>query len=100
MRGITFQDSFVVADEMQNATKKQMELLLTRVGHKTTLVVTGDTQQSDLDQEGYRSVTNGLVDAINRLKDIEEIGMFELGEQYCVRSPLVSKISKKYKPTS
>ena len=48
MRGVTFSNTFVVADEMQNSSPTQMRLLLTRLGDKSQLVITGDTEQSDL----------------------------------------------------
>ena len=51
MRGRTFTNSFIIADEMQNSTPNQMKMLLTRVGENTKLVVTGDTSQSDLGEE-------------------------------------------------
>jgi phosphate starvation-inducible PhoH-like protein len=48
MRGRTFTNSFIIADEMQNATPNQMQMLLTRLGPGTKLVITGDLDQSDL----------------------------------------------------
>lgn len=93
MRGVTFQNCYVVADEMQNATSSQMRMILTRVGEKCKLVLTGDTEQSDL----VSSERNGLVDAIYRLKGMSEVGFCELSEESCVRSPLVSKIDKLYR---
>lgn len=93
MRGITFNKAFVVADEMQNATTQQMRMLLTRIGDKCKMVITGDTQQSDL----YYHQKNGLADAINRLKNIKEIGFCHLDYDSCVRSALVSKIDEQYR---
>lgn len=91
MRGCTFKNSFIVADECQNSTVSQMRMLLTRIGDNSKLVVTGDVEQSDI---GYR---NGLSDAIERLREIEEIGFHEMGEESCVRSGIVGKIEKKYR---
>ena len=47
MRGRTFEDSWIIADEMQNATKSQMKMLLTRIGNGTKMIVTGDPKQHD-----------------------------------------------------
>lgn len=91
MRGCTFKNCFVVADECQNTTISQMRMLLTRIGEDSKVVITGDTEQSDIAR------TNGLVDAISRLGDIPEIGFKFLGEECCVRSGIVAKIEKKYR---
>lgn len=97
MRGVTFKNSFVVADEMQNATAKQMRMLLTRMGEvNCKMVITGDTEQSDL-MFRDKHTKNGLADCILRLKSLEELGFFEMKEEHCVRSPLVAKIDKLYK---
>lgn len=56
MRGRTFKNAVVVADEMQNATPSQMKMLLTRLGHNSKMVVTGDLQQAD------RPSNNGLLE--------------------------------------
>ena len=45
MRGRTFENAYIIADEMQNATRQQMKMLLTRLGENCKLVVTGDLQQ-------------------------------------------------------
>lgn len=63
MRGRTFKDSFIIADEMQNATPNQMKMLLTRIGTNSKMVVTGDLNQAD------RLKDNGLLDFVNHLKD-------------------------------
>jgi phosphate starvation-inducible protein PhoH len=91
MRGCTFKNSFVVADECQNTTVSQMRMLLTRIGDNSKLVITGDVEQSDI---GYK---NGLMDAIDRLQDIKEIGFHNMGEECCVRSGIVAKIEMKYR---
>jgi phosphate starvation-inducible PhoH-like protein len=56
MRGRTFKDSWIVADEMQNATPGQMKMLLTRLGEGSKIVVTGDTRQAD-----RKELDNGLL---------------------------------------
>jgi phosphate starvation-inducible PhoH-like protein len=62
MRGRTFKDSFIIADEMQNATPNQMKMLLTRIGTNSKMCVTGDLAQAD------RLKDNGLLDFVNNLK--------------------------------
>lgn len=61
MRGRTFKDAYIVADEMQNATQNQMKMLLTRLGEHSKMVVTGDLAQAD------RLSDNGLIDFIGKL---------------------------------
>jgi phosphate starvation-inducible PhoH-like protein len=63
MRGRTFKDAFIVADEMQNSTVNQMKSLLTRLGENTKIIITGDLQQTDRMYEN-----NGLDDFLNKFK--------------------------------
>jgi phosphate starvation-inducible PhoH-like protein len=65
MRGRTFKDAYIIADEMQNATPNQMKMLLTRIGTGSKMVVTGDLAQAD------RLKDNGLLDFVNQLKSHE-----------------------------
>ena len=64
IRGRTFEDTWVLADEMQNSTVMQMKTLLTRIGANSKIIITGDLSQSDLDES-----ENGLADLLNRLED-------------------------------
>lgn len=63
MRGRTFKNCWIVADEMQNSTVSQMKMLLTRLGENTRIVITGDLDQHDRGDE-----SNGLEDFLNRFK--------------------------------
>jgi phosphate starvation-inducible PhoH-like protein len=65
MRGRTFKNAFIIADEMQNATPSQMKMLLTRLGEGSKMAVTGDLQQAD------RPSSNGLLDFIGRFDKIQ-----------------------------
>jgi phosphate starvation-inducible PhoH-like protein len=65
MRGRTFKDSIIIADEMQNATPSQMKMLLTRLGQGSQMVVTGDLQQAD------RPSNNGLLEFLGLYNDFE-----------------------------
>lgn len=90
MRGRTFTNSLIIADEMQNSTPNQMRMLLTRIGEGTKLVITGDLEQSDLETE------NGLkylVDKLDHL-DLEYIQHVNLNEDDIHRHPAVNEILK------
>lgn len=63
MRGRTFKNAFILADEMQNATPNQMKMLLTRIGEGSKMAVTGDLNQAD------RLKDNGLIDFIKQLEN-------------------------------
>jgi len=93
MRGRTFKNSFIIADEMQNATPSQMKMLLTRIGERSKMVVTGDLAQHD---RGYEN--NGLADFISKLNTennrlIKEI---QFDAQHIERHPAVSEVLKIY----
>ncbi|NJL70440.1 MAG: PhoH family protein [Candidatus Competibacteraceae bacterium] len=89
-RGVTFKDAYVVLDEAQNALPQQFKMFLTRMGGNSKIVVTGDPNQSD------RGRKNGITDAVERLKDVDGIGMVELKREHIVRHPLVDIVDKKY----
>ena len=92
MRGRTLDDSFIILDEAQNATKEQMKMFLTRLGFNSKAVITGDITQVDL-PFGKQS---GLIDAMEVLKNIEGIGISELTHKDVVRNPIVQKIINAY----
>jgi phosphate starvation-inducible protein PhoH and related proteins len=85
MRGRTLNNAFIVIDEAQNCTYGQIKMLLTRLGWHSTMVVTGDPDQSDL-LDGL----SGLADIARRLDPIPEIAVIRLGERDIVRHPLVA----------
>lgn len=91
MRGRTFKNAWIVADEMQNATVSQMKMLLTRLGENSRLVVTGDLQQYDRTFEN-----NGLDDFLRRLKkrggESESIVSFEFQKSDIQREPVVKEV--------
>lgn len=91
IRGLTFDNAFVILDEAQNTTPKQMKLFLTRLGEYARVVVNGDTDQQDI--EGL----SGLQDAVNRLEGMERISVCEFDEDDIVRSGLVRDILKRYR---
>jgi len=92
MRGRTLNNASIILDEAQNTTVAQMKMFLTRMGDSSTITVCGDTTQIDL-PENKRS---GLIDARQRLKQIEAIGMVQLDRSDIVRHPLVQAIVNAY----
>ena len=85
MRGRTLNNAFVVIDEAQNCTYTQIKMLLTRLGWHSTMVLTGDPDQTDL-LEGM----SGLRDIASRLDKLEGIAVVRLSERDVVRHPLVA----------
>lgn len=92
MRGRTLNESVIILDEAQNTTASQMLMFLTRLGHESKMIVTGDASQVDL-PGGTRS---GLRDALDKLKGIKGIGFVELGRADIVRHRLVQNIVNAY----
>ena len=97
MRGRTFKNAFIIADEMQNSSPNQMLMLTTRIGEGSKMVITGDLKQSD------RGIDNGLADLMNKLKrynsyctssnkEQPNIRMVEMEGIDIQRSPIVSKL--------
>jgi phosphate starvation-inducible PhoH-like protein len=91
MRGRTLNLATIILDEAQNATPQQMFMFLTRLGHHSKMIITGDDSQSDLG-----SARSGLVDAAARLRKTEGIAIVRLSKADIVRHPLVSRIVKAY----
>ncbi|HEX3808645.1 MAG TPA: PhoH family protein [Rhizomicrobium sp.] len=87
MRGRTLNECFIVIDEAQNCTYGQLKMLLTRLGWRSTMVLTGDPDQTDL-----LSGMSGLADIADRLERIEEVAVVRLGEADIVRHPLVASM--------
>jgi len=92
MRGRTISNSVIILDEGQNTTIPQMKMFLTRMGQNSKIIVTGDVTQIDLP----RTVRSGLIDAMQRLKNIERLALVYLDETDIVRHPLVQKIVRAY----
>jgi phosphate starvation-inducible PhoH-like protein len=92
MRGRTLNDSVIILDEAQNTTASQMLMFLTRLGHDSKMIVTGDASQVDL-PTGTRS---GLVDAMEKLRGIKGIAQVTLDRADIVRHRLVQNIVNAY----
>ena len=87
MRGRTLNNAFVVIDEAQNCTYGQIKMLLTRLGWHSTMVLTGDPDQSDL-LDGL----SGLSDIARRLEAVNGVAVVRLTESDIVRHPLVAEM--------
>ncbi len=92
MRGRTLDDSFIILDEAQNTTREQIKMFLTRLGFNSKMVITGDITQIDLPD----SRRSGLIDAMNILKNVEDICITRFTEKDVVRHKLVQDIIKAY----
>ncbi len=87
MRGRTLNNAFVVIDEAQNCTYGQIKMLLTRLGWHSTMVLTGDPDQTDL-----LPGLSGLADIAARLRQLPDVAVVDLDERDIVRHPLVASM--------
>ncbi|MBL7215710.1 MAG: PhoH family protein, partial [Phycisphaerae bacterium] len=92
MRGRTLNEAVVICDEAQNTSRSQMLMFLTRLGRGSKMIITGDITQTDL-EPGQKS---GLVEAIETLRNIRNIGLVELDKLDIVRHSLVHRIVQAY----
>ncbi len=88
MRGRTLDHAYVILDEAQNTTESQMKMFLTRMGRSAKFIITGDLTQVDLPHKKV----SGLQMAINRLKNIDGIGVVSFSSKDVIRHRLVKKI--------
>jgi phosphate starvation-inducible PhoH-like protein len=93
MRGRTFDESWIIADEMQNATPKQMLMMLTRIGLGSKLVLTGDPKQHD---RGFEE--NGFSDFLKRLEksSANSIDHVEFSDDDILRHPVIKEVLEVY----
>lgn len=95
MRGRTLDRAFILLDEAQNTTPKQMLMFLTRLGRRSKAVITGDLSQTDL-ADGQKS---GLSDVVGRLDGVEGVKVCRLGNADIVRDEMVQRIIDAYEQT-
>ena len=88
MRGRNFHNSFIVADECQNASFEQLKMLLTRIGVNSKMVLTGDNSQSDLPKHNR----GGFEYLYDNLSGLEGVGLSALETIDIVRNPIIIKI--------
>lgn len=93
MRGRTLNEAAIICDEAQNTSPLQMLMVLTRLGHGSKMIITGDITQIDLDT----GLGSGMVEAIQTLGRIDGIGVVELTQMDIVRHRLVQEIVQAYK---
>jgi phosphate starvation-inducible protein PhoH and related proteins len=91
LRGATIKDAWMLADEMQNATKSQMKMLLTRMGKGSKFILNGDPAQVDISPS-----SSGLQDAVDRLDDRDEIKVVRFTRADVVRDDIVSVVLQAY----
>jgi len=92
MRGRTLNNSVIILDEAQNTTRAQMLMFLTRLGHDSKMIVTGDDSQVDLAEPE----ASGMTDALRRLRGLEGIAIVRLHREDIVRHPLVNNVVAAY----
>jgi phosphate starvation-inducible PhoH-like protein len=90
LRGRTFKNAFVILDEAQNTTPKQMKMFLTRIGQNAKVVINGDTSQIDIHGD------SGLMDAVRRISFIPTVARVHFTRDDVVRSGIVSEIIQAY----
>jgi len=93
IRGWNIDNTILIFEEAQNSTPNQMKLLLTRIGFNSKFFISGDLEQTDRYKDKRQT---GLWDAIEKFKDMNDIGVFEFDETDIVRNPLITQILKKY----
>ena len=93
MRGRTFKNAYIIADEMQNATPAQCKMLMTRIGQGSKIVITGDVEQAD-----RKSHNNGLLDLVERLQEggVKGIAVCELDNRDIQRHKIIDSVLDLY----
>lgn len=93
MRGRTFKNSWIIADEMQNATPAQAKMLMTRIGVNSKIVITGDVEQAD-----RKAGDNGLIDLCQRLERcaVPGIAVCQLESRDVQRHAIIGSVLKLY----
>lgn len=93
MRGRTFKNAYIIADEMQNATPNQCKMLMTRIGQGSKIVITGDVEQADRNRDN-----NGLMDLCQRLEEggVKGIAVCNLDNQDIQRHRIIDSVLRLY----
>jgi phosphate starvation-inducible protein PhoH len=86
IRGTTFTNSILLADEIQNMTFEELDTIVTRVGHTSKIIYCGDIRQTDLKKKDDKT---GLPKFLDIVQDMKEFSRFEFGMDDIVRSSLV-----------
>jgi phosphate starvation-inducible PhoH-like protein len=92
MRGRTIDNAIIILDEAQNSSQMQMKMFLTRLGYGSKMIITGDITQIDLPSRQ----ASGLIQALELLNGIRDIGIIQFQRHDVMRHPLVQKILERY----
>jgi phosphate starvation-inducible PhoH-like protein len=90
MRGASFENSIILVDEVQNMTKTEFKMLLSRIGKNCKVILSGDPDQTDIQD-------SGLQDAVNRLEGISGIEVVRFLDEDIVRSKMCKQIIMAYR---
>lgn len=93
LRGVNIDNAILVFEEAQNASHKQMKTLLTRIGFNSKFIISGDLKQIDRFRTTEES---GLIDAMERFKNFNEIGQFHFLDGDSVRNDIINKLLNYY----
>lgn len=93
LRGVNIDNAILVFEEAQNASHKQMKTLLTRIGYNSKFIISGDLKQIDRFRTTEES---GLIDAMERFKNFNEIGQFHFLDGDSVRNDIINKLLNYY----
>jgi phosphate starvation-inducible PhoH-like protein len=93
LRGFNADNMILILEESQNSTPTEMKMVLTRIGFNAKIFISGDIEQSD---KFRKKEFSGLYDAIKRLKDINDVGIFEFKNSDVVRNPIIKIILQRY----
>lgn len=94
-RGKTYDNALILINEAENYSKEEMLLLLTRIGENSKIIISGDVEQ--MDRKDLKFSQCGMVYAIEKLKDMNEVDIVEFKNEDIVRNPIISKIIYKWK---
>ena len=86
MRGATFHDAFMILDESQNCTLDQIKMFITRMGENSKVLINGDIRQTDIRK------FSGLLDCIDRLEDVEGVGVSRLYYEDIQRNGIIGRV--------
>jgi phosphate starvation-inducible PhoH-like protein len=93
LRGFNADNMILILEESQNSTPAEMKMILTRIGFNAKIFISGDIEQSD---KFKKKEMSGLYDAINRLSDINSIGIFNFNNEDVIRNPIIKIILQRY----
>lgn len=96
MRGRTFQNAFVICDEMQNCTTSQVKMVLTRIGSNSKMILTGDPDQDDLQASDGSNGLRDLVSRIDKFGVPEGVSHVEFSRQDIKRHPVIASVLSLY----